>query len=62
MSNFIDQEISRIRNLVGPKGQVLGAVVRFLAYTTLSPFVAVRRTDFGVLSLVALTAPLRLGS
>lgn len=29
MSNFIDQEISRIRNLVGPKGQVLGAVVRF---------------------------------
>lgn len=29
MSNFIDQEISRIRNLVGPTGQVLGAVVRF---------------------------------
>lgn len=28
MSNFIDQEISRIRNLVGPTGQVLGAVVR----------------------------------
>jgi GMP synthase (glutamine-hydrolysing) len=27
MSNFIDQEITRIRKLVGEKGQVLGAVV-----------------------------------
>lgn len=30
MSNFIDQEITRIRNLVGERGQVLGAVVRFI--------------------------------
>lgn len=33
MSNFIDQEIARIRNLVGPKGQVLGAVVRSFAFS-----------------------------
>lgn len=26
MASFVDQEITRIRNLVGPKGQVLGAV------------------------------------
>lgn len=26
MSEFIGQEIKRIRNLVGPEGQVLGAV------------------------------------
>ena len=26
MANFVDKEIARIRNLVGEKGQVLGAV------------------------------------
>ena len=26
MANFVEQEIARIRKLVGPKGQVLGAV------------------------------------
>jgi len=39
MSNFIDQEITRIRNLVGERGQVLGAVVRFIPSSIIACYI-----------------------